>query len=1275
VNSVLPKKRDGQALPRLLWGLLCLIWLSFQADASEKTWSLLAANDYEGVLKETLLLSDTGSGLASGLAYTALGEDAQAAQIWLALLPEALRFGPERQWRGLLFFLEQLNARNDLDQALADRYIEILDRFSDLSPAARQALWQKIYRIALKSGDWQQGEKAAGEIGWIRCWQWVAGPFAYSGAEDIEEGFGPERDLAAAEWSLAGRTLPRLPLSPQKLGSLNLEDYLYPPAGVAYCFTQFSASQSGPATLLLDCSDSARVWVNGLPALERNASSLDLENPKSATCELREGTNWILVKCLKASANLNFRLALQRDGRPVAIEPAEGVPHPAAAIRGAALPSRGAEEAPKQSADTLLDALLAWGAAADAGLWTEAEDHLLGLLQSHPDFALGHRFLGETYLMESGSRPGSRDRLEKQAQEQFKEALAGCPTDPVAAQLASNYHLSRQTLDAARETVEQCLKKRQDAQLPIPADLWVQRGRVNRQKGFWSEARQDFGKAFEAYSGKIRVVASMVSLLNESDGEREAFRLLEQVFSDTCPPALVDLYVGQAIRIGQDEKARAILERTLEGLPDSRGHWLRLARLASRRSDWSALEAACGKIARQCPGDPTAFIEMARAALSRIAENTPVEEAERLRNEARGQIGKALALEPQSLEALELARQLTARTEDAPRWYSEFDLKVEEFDAEALAKIPQTRAGAIYLIDNSVLEIFPNGAGRMFTHIAVQLKNKEGRERFAEISIPKGRGVHLLWARTLSPDRSQTFEPSSMHDLGSGTGISMIRLEDDSIVDYAYEQLLDREELPGMAYQDHSFLFGGHEDPMLISRFAVKVAHGVKFRYSVHPSDFDPRIDRRIDAAWFVWERRDIEGVKKEQFQPSLTELVHSVRISTIPDYVVPQRRVRSADRGRIEQEDRLRALAEEIGVGLTDREAKIEAVYQYVQEKIEESGLGGYTVYDTLYTGSGQTLNRIFLARALLGFLGIASDLAFSTDLRQFQGLSPLPVRQYFSMPLLYVPAEDSSGRGFAGRRGDRWIDFSNRYQAPGQGDARVLRNIALVCRRGEEYFTAPDFEQSPGGWTACEARFSLHPDGSARTEGRIAFFGAFPAALRRQMTNPDLRRQVVDYSIGRTFRGIQLDASAITGEAELEDPVAFQFQGTLPRLLQPAGDRFLFNPILDPANMAELTRDATRETPMDFEPWVKIMPFSIALTLPEGEAWSFWEIPEDTILISEFGFYSLIFHVEGSTLKVTRSLLMPPQRIEPEDYGRFAEFCRSIDAAEKREVVVGRM
>ncbi len=387
------------------------------------------------------------------------------------------------------------------------------------------------------------------------------------------------------------------------------------------------------------------------------------------------------------------------------------------------------------------------------------------------------------------------------------------------------------------------------------------------------------------------------------------------------------------------------------------------------------------------------------------------------------------------------------------------NLKVEDFDDDALAKIPQARAGAIYLIDNSILEIFPNGTGRMFTHIAVQLKNKEGRERFAEISIPRGRGVHLLWARTLSPDRSQSFEPKSIHDLGSGTGISMIRLEDNSIVDYAYEQLFDRQELPGVAYQDHSFLFGGHEDPMLISRFAVKVPKGVNFRYSVHPSDFDPRIDRRIDDAWFVWEQRDIEGVKKEQFQPSLTELVHSVRISTIPDYVVPQRQMRSIDRGRMEQEARIRALAEDLGAAARPRGENRSGLSIRTGEDRRKRAGRVYRLRYALHRLGSDPQSRVSGA----GAPGLPGDRFGPGLLHRFEAIPGTAPSS--RAPVFFDAAALCSRRGTppnerlrrAKRR--RWIDFPHRFQAPGQGDARALREIPR-CAAGRGVFHRPDFE-----------------------------------------------------------------------------------------------------------------------------------------------------------------------------------------------------------------------
>jgi len=206
-----------------------------------------------------------------------------------------------------------------------------------------------------------------------------------------------------------------------------------------------------------------------------------------------------------------------------------------------------------------------------------------------------------------------------------------------------------------------------------------------------------------------------------------------------------------------------------------------------------------------------------------------------------------------------------------------------------------------------------------------------------------------------------------------------------------------------------------------------------------------------------------------------------------------------------------------------------------------------------------------------------------------------------------------------------------------------------------------------------ASEVRFQLETDGAAGAEGVLTFFGSARASLRQQMTNPDVRQRVVDISIGRNLRGIQVEQSKVYGETELEDHLAFAFEGRMPQLLRPAGSNYHLAPVLDPSSMADLVPDATREHPLEFTTWAKWKPYFVSVRLPPRSDWTFLEVPEDTVLVSEFGVYSLMFNVEGSRLDITRSLIVPPQRIDPTDYGRFAEFCRRVDAAERRDVLIG--
>jgi len=1255
-----------------------------------EAWNRLAENQFEEALAALPSATDTGSLLCRGFVHYARGDDPEAAESWLAALGDCSALSTE-QLQGLLFFLNQVSQRVPIDERLLTRYGEVLAADSELSPGKRLVLLEYIEEIAKRTGRWAEAEQAAEARGLFKDWQWVAGPFARFGTEDYDEPFGPEKNLAANKWTRAGWSVSKVFLpGPASFGSLNFPDFLTPAAGVAYAFAQFEVESATDAILRLESEDSVRLWINGQQTLEKNTVELQLNRRVETRCPLRSGRNWILVKSQKSGPGWSLRLQiLDVDGKPLSIQIPAKPARPSPPRVDPVVPQSLVGAPPEQffflepgrweASSQVPSGLLGWAASVNAGQWEEAEQTAAELIEQASSFALLHRLAGETLLLESMRRPGSKNRMDKQAQEFFESALEAYPGDGLAASLAAFYHISHRTWDQAEAVLEACLSYRQKEGLPIPIRLWIERGRIHEQKGFWFEAREDFTLALDRFPGNLRAAQHLTRLLNQSQNPALGFDAIKKALEMRGDAGLLALFLEQGRRTGREDETLAALERSLAGRPTSRSLLLERARYEVRKGDLEAARTWFERIMKQCPDDATPYVELAKGLLAGLSATTADQETRAIRTKAAALLEKALERSPDAYTVRDLLRQNRLELSDQAAeeieqdWYSPYDIRVEEIDEAALKDLPQKRAGAVYLIDSSVMEILPDGSARTQTHQAILLKNKEGRARFAEIKIPSRPDVRLLWARTLSPDRSRSDEPTSIQDLGGQTAISMINLQDGSIIDYAYEESPRSGSLPGRKFQNQTFFFGGPDDPMLISRFTVITPKDAVLHVSTHPADFEAQVTADGDRTVYQWEKRNSEGIKPERFQPPLSEIVPTVRISTVPDYLIGHRAVRDTPRGRAERLEEIEKATREAIGDLEDRQAKIDAIYTYVQRNIEQSGYGGRTVYDTLYMASGSSLERAFLAQAMLKAAGIASHLAVSYNPRQHDGLPPIPTTHYLSGWMLFVPGEDPSGVQLPGHLRDRWLNFDSRYQPPNELQSQLSQQFACVLQPGGEIFTVPDPGQSPGGWMATEAEFETGPDGSAQVQGRLAFFGTLRPALRQQMTNPDFRRRVVDLTIGRDLRGIQIDRSTVYGQEQLEDHLAFDFEGTMPQLLRPAGERFHLSPVLVPSRLADLVPDATRAHPLEFQSWAKFSPYSIRVQLPEATDWTFLEIPEDTVLVSQFGLYSLVFHREGRAVRITRSLIVQPQRIEPEDYSRFAEFCRKVDAAEKRDLVIG--
>ncbi len=1262
-------------------------WQGLSLAASlEQYWEQMGKNRFDEALAELPADMATDTLLARGFNYFARNMEERAAEVWVGALqrPQDLDIV---EWEGILHLLKKCSSRGNIDPLLIENLTGFIRNNPNLAVEKRWPALNLLYELAMRNGRWEDAARAAGGLGLIRQWEWTSGPFARFGAEDLYHPFGPEKNLSAASWAEENLIRKPHPLDgPVALGTIDFQNSIYPSGGVAYAFTRFNLEEKTPATLHVLAGDSVRVWLNGRLVIEKNIVELELGREIFVPCELRAGDNWILLKSLKSGVDWSFRMGLLDDqGRSLnlkdalrgdSLEPGAVDPVEAAITKDIFLPPLLKEKLPKfQTQDNSPeDLLFSWAASMKYQEWHLAHKAADLLVERLPEFALAHRLVGQTLRNQGAFRSASKNRLEKQAHEKFLKTLEMNPADAVAADLAARYHISRRTWDEALTTLQDCLAARQEEEWEPTADLLATLGIVQRQKQFVVEALDNLQHAFTMRPGQVRMLPALINLLEESRGQQAAFEVVETAYQHQSSQNLLKLYLNQGMKVGRERQCLPVVERFLSGRPHVRDILLDKAQLEIRLHRWQEAERTLLELIRRNPEDPEPLSRLAQARLLQSETETDPAVAGQLESVAEAALEEALAVHPQDYNLREKLDHLRQERQpgEVEDWYAAFDLQVSDVDMDQLERLPQQRADAVYLIDSYVLEYFPDGTGRSLTHIAVLLKNKEGRQKFAEVTIPNRPGIRLLWAQTWSPDRRQTYEPVSIQDLGGQKAISMFNLEDGSIIDYAYEENFTSNAPPGRISREQSFHFGEKDNPMLISRFVVILPDGVPLHWSVTPEDFAPEVRPIPGGRVLIWQREEVEGFKPERYSPPLPEIVDTVNTSTVRDFLTVQRAVRSTLRGRWEKMDQIRQAALEATEGLTNRGEKIEAVYRYVLDKVE-NGQGGYTVYDTLATGNGSSFDRAVLAQAMLAQLGIPSDVAYSINSRKWQGLPPLPSMSFLSGTLLYVPAVDSSGSQVPGHLQDRWLNFDSRHRALQDLPATLTQDYAWVLRPGREIFTLPDLSKYDGGWLAFEGQFQLQPDGSARVEGRLNLMGNQRTVIREQMTNPDFRRQVVDYAVSRTLRGIQLEETPVSGEENLEDFLVFGFKGIKPQVLQPGGQRYHLTPILSPADLAELVPDATRQYPLDFQGWVKNMPYLVSYELPGQTDWTFLEIPEDLTIISDFGVYSLIYYLEGRTLHVSRSLLIGAQRIEPEAYDRFAEFCRRVDAAEKRDVIIG--
>jgi len=1084
-------------------------------------------------------------------------------------------------------------------------------------------------------GDLDRAARMRAENGAVVRWT-LAGPFGAYHALEVDRPFPPE--LGALPARLDGAAgLP--PVEPRPLetpeGGASLDGE--PQWGdVFYLAAEVRLARGGRYLLVVGGTTVLRAFVDGEPVAERRPYSGFPPNALAVPRELSAGTHRLLVKVGRGAARAWVAVAFARqDGAP---SDAESAPVPPGGQAGA--PVRPGSPPPpvhtgrdvaaelEPEAGPALARLVAARDRLDVDRETAKSllDEALAIL---PQSAAIRGALGDALRDD----PTLSDRIGRaRAEAEYDRALSKDPAD--AASRARRAELMRggDRLDDAQALV---------AGLPEEAAArprgLVLRARLAASRGFAEGAEK---LAEEAWRKGADCQAA--ELLYDLASRRDAVAR-EDAFAEAlaaCPGGRERLAEHRRIR-GDLAGAAALLEAQSRAAPSRVDLRLALARVLVARGQAAAAAGELSALARVWPRD--ARIEKRRAEALELAGD---------RAGARAARERALALDASDLP-LRRALALEDGTEVLAAEAEDGRAVVRAW--EAVGQRPSTSAAMV--LDAAAVEVHEGGAHTERVHQVIQVLDTRGVERWAEVTLPPG--AEVLALRNLKRD-GRSLEPEEAG--GDKPSLSLPGLEPGDYVEYEYLRSRPQRGPAVPGWTADAFFFRVADVPLWRSSYVVLAPSGSLEVDAHHMPVPEVKAEGGRDALRVL--RTAVPALVEEPGAPGIGEYLPFVQAGAGAgqDAVVLAIADGLLERARPSLEVKAFAarIARPPGSAPPAGEALLRAAYDRVNEVVEgQGGSWNETASQVLSRARG---SRTMLLKAVYAALGVKARFAL---VRTF-GNDPSPYR--FPRPELHgypVLRVEQGGQTW-------WLDPSVRFTPFGilPGGARGAEAL-VVPEPGE----APEAARTPAGAEdghEVDLKIALGREGDAAVEGVERYLGFESGAAKAALERLDVpaRRQMVEQSLARTFRGLALESLAVEGERQADVPLVLRWKARVPGLVRVAdGEASIDAPLLPVRLGARFVSRGARETPLLLDIGERLI-VRAEIAAPPGAGPAPGGEREAT---SPFGSYRRAERWSGNVLVREDRFELVRSRVAPEAYPAFARFASQVDEAQGAPMRLG--
>jgi len=1130
------------------------------------------------------------------------GDLARAQQLWMQLLHAGIG-SPDEDWPRLALAaarrLDNLIGEVPGERERIEGELARLDA-DQLPEAAARRLLAVRGRYARRYGKEAEARALDRRRGCPDRW-FVAGPYGKFPRLDLGKPFAPDEAKDAARWSQA-----------QTRGCVVSVDVPVGRPGVVYAMGWIKADQ---ASVAIEADAPWRLLVDGRVLFDNADPDRYAPRERVLAVALGEGWHFLAVKLAAVGGKVELALSVRGaveffDGKAAA-GPALGESKAARAKpidhgRGAGVddPARALAE---------IEGTLALG-EADRG-----EELVGALLAKWPRFAAG-RVLAARVALDDPSRPArfAQDRARRQLERALaiepslvearyrlammafeadrpRDALARLADAPPSVRswrfaLARYLALrAREWLPEAEAALAEARKIDPEACPPIEAELTMARERHDVAK------RLKLARKASVCSGGSEELADALRDAGELDGAVAEYRRLLAL-----DPSRDIWRVGLADTLQQAGRAReaaAIFEALAERYPRA-AHY--------RRQLADALVAA---------GDEAG----ARKVLQRGFEETP--------------------------ESPDLGRAYQALCERGPcHPLDAFRVDGREVIAAYQHDLRERGAytsPAVIVLDRTITRVFPTGGRMTLTHNIIQVLDKDGIDKWGEVTIPEGADVLTL--RAIKADGS-TREPEEIAEKES---VSLPDLEPGDYVEFEYvDPAAPPAAFPG-GFLAERFYFQSYDAPLDRTEYLL-----------VTPPGMPLELDRRADAPEMKLEKRDglevrsWSGRRRPQafLEPSSTpfsEFLSSVRPASGLTYPLWRDYLRDQSFGSERSNVELRALVERETRGLKTVGEKARALEAWTRRHIKDGGTLDEPATSILAREEG---NRVTLLLGLYRAAGIGAELWLGRKAQTPRLDGALPDLEAYDTPLIWIPSEKLI------------VSPRNRHSPAGFVAPDLRGQPALPLVGGSWGLRTIEAENTDDRKMDLDAVLAL--DGSAEVTVRERLFG-WPALQWRDALdrlNADrVRPEFEQRTLGFYFPGSTLIDLKWSGADDDDRTFTVEYKFHSPQFARRVG-RGLVLVAPYPATLGQrYVGVAVRRTPLYLD-YASPTRLEARIHVPAGV-----EIdPAPAASADGFGKFEQRAERTRDGFKLSARFELNAQRVPPERYPELVDFATRVDRAE---------